>query len=37
MSWVLANLGLIAGYAVSHLLLAVPAVLLSFVLSVPLG
>jgi len=37
MSWVLANLGLIAERAVSHLGLALPAILASFLLSLPLG
>ncbi|HVK43564.1 MAG TPA: ABC transporter permease subunit [Micropruina sp.] len=37
MSWVLANLSLIASRTVSHLLLAIPAILLSFLLALPLG
>ena len=37
MTWVLANLPLIGSRTLSHLLLAVPAIVLSFVLSIPLG
>ncbi len=37
MGWVLANLELIGSRTVSHLLLAVPAIVLSFVLALPLG
>ena len=37
MTWVLANLQLIGSRTVSHLLLAVPAIVLSFVLALPLG
>lgn len=37
MTWVLANLGLIADRAWSHLGLAVPAIIAAFVLSVPIG
>jgi len=37
LSWVLANLSLIASRTVSHLLLAIPAILLSFLLALPLG
>lgn len=37
MTWVLANLGLIAERAWSHLGLAVPAIIAAFVLSVPIG
>lgn len=37
MTWVLANLPLIGSSTLSHLLLSIPAIVLSFVLSVPLG
>jgi len=37
MSWVLANLDLIAERALSHLWLAVPAIIASFLLSLPVG
>lgn len=37
MSWVLANLDVIAGYTGSHLLQALPPILLAFVLSLPLA
>lgn len=37
MTWVLENLGLIGSRTWSHLVLAVPAIVLSFVLAVPLG
>ncbi|MDQ7993321.1 MAG: ABC transporter permease subunit [Propionicimonas sp.] len=37
MTWVMANLGLIAERALSHLGLAVPAVIASFLLSLPVG
>lgn len=37
MSWVLGNLDLIGSRTLSHLLLALPAIVLSFVLALPLG
>lgn len=37
MGWVLANLELIGSRTLSHLLLALPAIVLSFVLALPLG
>lgn len=37
MTWVLANLDLIGSRTLSHLVLAVPAIVLSFVLALPLG
>lgn len=37
MTWVLGNLELIGSRTVSHLLLALPAIVLSFVLALPLG
>lgn len=37
MSWILANLDLIGGYTLAHLLQALPAILLAFVISVPLA
>ena len=37
MSWVLANLPTIAGHLLAHLLQAVPAIIASFVLAVPVA
>src|SRR5690606_26164966 len=37
MSWVLENLGVIAGHVLAHLLQAVPAILLSFLIAVPVA
>lgn len=37
MTWVLANLGLIADRALSHLTLAIPAILASFLIALPIG
>ncbi len=37
MTWVLANLELIGSRTLSHVLLAIPAIVLSFVLAIPLG
>ena len=37
MSWVLANLDVIAGYTGAHLVQALPPILLAFVLSLPLA
>lgn len=37
MNWVLANLDIIGGHTVSHLVLAVPPIVLSLLLAVPLG
>jgi len=37
MSWVMANLPMIGSRTLSHLLLALPAILLSFILAIPLG
>jgi len=37
MSWVLANLPTIAGHLLAHLLQAVPAIIASFVLAIPLA
>ena len=37
MTWVLANLSMIGSRTVSHLLLAIPAIVLSFLLALPLG
>ena len=37
MTWVLANLDVIGSRTLSHLVLAVPAIVLSFVLALPLG
>jgi osmoprotectant transport system permease protein len=36
-TWVLANLSMIGSRTVSHLLLAIPAIVLSFLLALPLG
>ena len=37
MSWVLANLPVIAGHLLAHLLQAVPAILAAFVLAIPIA
>ena len=37
MSWVLANLPTIAGHLLAHLLQAVPAIIVSFVLAIPIA
>ena len=37
MSWVLANLPTIAGHLLAHLLQAVPAIIASFVLAIPIA
>jgi osmoprotectant transport system permease protein len=37
MTWILANLDLIAGRTLAHLALTLPAIVLAFVLSLPLG
>ena len=37
MTWVLNNLELIGSRTLSHLLLAIPAIVASFVLALPLG
>ncbi|QIK71278.1 ABC transporter permease subunit [Propioniciclava coleopterorum] len=37
MTWLLENLGAVAGYLASHLTLALPPIALSFLLAVPLG